>query len=236
MTHMTDGFYLKVPPTGWLQTASLASAQVGAPPPRLIQAFEEDKGQILTSLPHAPLFHSPALHRPSMCVCVYSAATHTLHSWLPQCWINALWGWGLASPVLPSSPDGPELVALAPPTPPPFIKAGSDFNLTCSAVSSPDATFQWFRDQQLMEASGSVLTLKTLQEHSGASAAAQYWCGATNSKTRRTLASTPVSFAVIGEPRPLGLRRRSPWLRPSARPDGKRRAGSPLLLQDPSLA
>ncbi|CAF93841.1 unnamed protein product, partial [Tetraodon nigroviridis] len=93
---------------------------------------------------------------------------------------------------------GPELVALAPPSPPPFIKAGSDFNLTCSAVSSPDATFQWFRDQQLMEASGSVLTLKTLQEHSGAPAAAQYWCGATNSKTRRTLASAPVSFAVIG--------------------------------------
>ena len=100
---------------------------------------------------------------------------------------------------LSSPPDGPDLVALTPPTPPPFIKLGSDFNLTCSAVSSPAATFQWYRNQQLMETSGSVLTQKTIQDLGLGSTAGQYSCSASNSKTRRAAASAAVSFALIGE-------------------------------------
>lgn len=93
-------------------------------------------------------------------------------------------------------------MALAPPTPPAFIKLGSDFNLTCSAVSSPPATFRWFRNQQLMDNPGPVLTLKTIQDQGVGSTAGQYTCAASNSKTKRAGASNAVSFAVIGESPP----------------------------------
>lgn len=150
---------------------------------------------------------SPAPQRRAcvcVCVCTQQPHTHTPPSWLPQCWINTLQRWSAASPVLHSSPDGPELVALTPPTPPPFIKLGSDFNLTCSAVSSPATTFQWFRNQQLMENSGSTLTLKKIQELGLGSGTGQYSCGASNSKTQRAVSSAAVSFAVIGESPPTG--------------------------------
>lgn len=96
-------------------------------------------------------------------------------------------------------PDGPELVTIAPPSPPQFIKSGSDFNLSCTAVSSPAATFQWFHNQQLMKNSGPTLTLKKIQELGFGSKAGQYSCGANNDKTKRAVASAAVSLAVMGE-------------------------------------
>lgn len=95
--------------------------------------------------------------------------------------------------------DGPDQVTITPQAPPQFIKSGSDFNLTCSSVSSPAATFHWFHDQKLMENSGPVLTLKKIQEHKFGSKAGEYTCGASNDKTKRAVASAAVSLAVIGE-------------------------------------
>lgn len=99
----------------------------------------------------------------------------------------------------PPSADGPDLVTIAPPTPPQFIKSGSDFNLSCSAESSPAATFQWFHNQQLMQNSGPTLTLKKIQELGFGSKTGQFACAANNDKTKRAVASAAVSFAVMGE-------------------------------------
>lgn len=93
-------------------------------------------------------------------------------------------------------------MVLTPPTPPTFIKLGSDFNLTCAAVSSPASTFQWFHGQQLMKSPGPVLTLKQIQDQGFGSEAASYTCRASNSKTKRVSASNAVSFAVKGEAPP----------------------------------
>ncbi|TWW65893.1 Carcinoembryonic antigen-related cell adhesion molecule 1 [Takifugu flavidus] len=93
---------------------------------------------------------------------------------------------------------GPEMVAIAPPTPPQFIKAGSDFNLSCSAESSPAATFQWFHNQQLMKNSGPTLTLMKIQELGFGAEAGQFSCVASNDKTKRAVTSAAVSFAVMG--------------------------------------
>ncbi|TNM92647.1 hypothetical protein fugu_018049 [Takifugu bimaculatus] len=95
---------------------------------------------------------------------------------------------------------GPEMVAIAPPTPPQFIKAGSDFNLSCSAESSPAATFQWFHNQQLMKNSGPTLTLMKIQELGFGAEAGEFSCVASNDKTKRAVTSAAVSFAVMAAP------------------------------------
>lgn len=82
---------------------------------------------------------------------------------------------------------------------PQFVRSGSSFNLSCSAVSSPAATFNWFHDQQLMENFGPVLTLKVIEEHGFPKKAGNYTCGANNDKTKRAVSSPVVTFTVMGE-------------------------------------
>lgn len=96
-------------------------------------------------------------------------------------------------------PDGPEKVSIAPALPPQFIKSGSDFNLTCSAVSEPAATFTWFHEKQLMKLFGPVLTLDKIQKQGFGKTAGEYTCVANNAKTKLDVPSAAVSFAVMGE-------------------------------------
>ncbi|XP_069580900.1 carcinoembryonic antigen-related cell adhesion molecule 20 [Brachyistius frenatus] len=92
---------------------------------------------------------------------------------------------------------GPDNVAISPPNPPQFIKSGSNFSLTCSALSSPPATFTWHHDQDLLEASGTVLTLEVVQKNGYGKEIAGYACRAKNAKTQRLVSSPVVSFAVM---------------------------------------
>ncbi|XP_071355421.1 cell adhesion molecule CEACAM5-like [Trachinotus anak] len=92
---------------------------------------------------------------------------------------------------------GPDEVTISPPSPPEFIKSGSNFNLSCLTSSSPPATFSWYHNQLPMEASGSVLTLKVIEEHGLGIQKEGYTCTANNAKTMRTVASPAVSFAVM---------------------------------------
>ncbi|KAM3596595.1 uncharacterized protein V6R79_017485 [Siganus canaliculatus] len=92
---------------------------------------------------------------------------------------------------------GPEAVTIAPAKPPSVIKSGSDFNLTCSSVSSPPAELRWYHGQQVMEAAGPVLTLKVITAHGLGKVAEDYTCRASNQKTKRSVASPAVSFSVM---------------------------------------
>ncbi|XP_058475196.1 carcinoembryonic antigen-related cell adhesion molecule 6-like [Solea solea] len=92
---------------------------------------------------------------------------------------------------------GPDEVSLSPVKVPQFIRAGSNFNLSCSAPSSPPATFTWFHNQKVMEVAGPVLTLKVIQSHGLGKTMEEYTCRATNAKTQRIIASAGVSFAVM---------------------------------------
>lgn len=82
---------------------------------------------------------------------------------------------------------------------PEFINSNSNFSLSCSAVSSPAATFSWFHDGQPMEHSGPNLTLDVIRAHGFGRKPGQYTCAANNDKTKRTVASGAVSFALMGE-------------------------------------
>ena len=100
--------------------------------------------------------------------------------------------------VCPSA-DGPEMVAITPPNPPPFLRAGSNFSLSCAAQSSPPATFVWYHNNTMMEAGGPVLTLETIEKHKFGKTTGEYTCRAANAKTMLTVSSPVVSFAVMGE-------------------------------------
>ncbi|XP_022613154.1 carcinoembryonic antigen-related cell adhesion molecule 2-like [Seriola dumerili] len=92
---------------------------------------------------------------------------------------------------------GPDTVTISPPSPPEFIQSGTNFSLSCSASSSPPATFTWFHNQQPMEVSGPVLTLKQIEEHGLGKQTEGYTCTAKNAKTERAVSSPAVSFAVM---------------------------------------
>ncbi|XP_069372627.1 carcinoembryonic antigen-related cell adhesion molecule 5 [Paralichthys olivaceus] len=91
---------------------------------------------------------------------------------------------------------GPDNVIISPATPPQFIRAGSNFSLACSALSSPPATFSWFQNQKALEVSGPVLSLEAI-EKLGSVKKDNYTCRAQNSKTQRSVPSPAVSFAVM---------------------------------------
>lgn len=107
-------------------------------------------------------------------------------------------------------------MVLAPPTPPQFIRSGSDFNLSCSASSRPPSSFQWFQDQKLLENPGPVLTLQKIQDLGLGTKAGRFSCSATNQKTKRAAASAAVSFTVMGEAPPPPPRGHAPLLHPGA--------------------
>lgn len=98
-----------------------------------------------------------------------------------------------------SCPDGPDEVTVTASDPSAFVRAGSDFNLTCATRSSPPATLTWYQNQTLMDATGPVLPLRAVQQRPQWQQMSQYTCRAGNSKTKRVVASRAVSFAVMGE-------------------------------------
>ncbi|KAM9738612.1 cell adhesion molecule CEACAM5 [Menidia menidia] len=92
---------------------------------------------------------------------------------------------------------GPDEVMIKPLNPPQYVKSKSDFNLTCSAPSSPPATFTWYHNEVLIEATGPVLTLKDIEALGIQKNPGEYNCVAKNSKTMRTNASPSVKLSVI---------------------------------------
>ncbi|KAF3706955.1 Carcinoembryonic antigen-related cell adhesion molecule 20 Precursor [Channa argus] len=93
---------------------------------------------------------------------------------------------------------GPDAVSISPTNVPPFIRSDSDYNLSCSAVSSsPPATLIWYHSQQKMEGIGAVLTLKAIKDLGLGMQVENYTCTATNAKTLRVISSPTVSFAVM---------------------------------------
>ncbi|XP_051925818.1 carcinoembryonic antigen-related cell adhesion molecule 20 [Hippocampus zosterae] len=92
---------------------------------------------------------------------------------------------------------GPDEVTITASDPSAFVRAGSDFNLTCATRSSPPATFTWYQNQTKMDATGPVLTLRAVQQRPRWQHMSQYTCRVANSKTQRVVASRVVSFAVM---------------------------------------
>ncbi|CAL9690979.1 unnamed protein product [Knipowitschia caucasica] len=88
---------------------------------------------------------------------------------------------------------GPEQVTLSPPNPPAFVASGSNFSLTCAAVSSPMASITWLQGDVQMDVMGPVLTLDKLKTIDKAS----YSCKASNAQTKREVHSAAVSFTII---------------------------------------
>ncbi|KAM4540141.1 cell adhesion molecule CEACAM20-like [Odontesthes bonariensis] len=104
---------------------------------------------------------------------------------------------GKSSPFNLTVHYGPDAVTIAPLKPPQYIKSKSDFNLTCTATSSPSATFTWYHNEDLMKASGPVLTLKAIQEEGFGKKLSGYSCEAKNTKTLRSMKSPVVTFSVM---------------------------------------
>ncbi|XP_028255011.1 carcinoembryonic antigen-related cell adhesion molecule 2 isoform X2 [Parambassis ranga] len=92
---------------------------------------------------------------------------------------------------------GPEAVTITATKPDKYIRAKSDFNLTCSAGSNPPAVLAWYRNNDLMKASGPVLTLKVIEELGFGKQMDNYTCRAQNTETKSAVASSVVSFAVM---------------------------------------
>ncbi|KAJ0003831.1 hypothetical protein NQD34_008929 [Periophthalmus magnuspinnatus] len=92
---------------------------------------------------------------------------------------------------------GPEEVTISPASPPEFVASKSDFSLTCAARSNPAASFSWFQGDKPIEASGAVLSLSDIEKKGLGQTKALYSCKASNTKTKREVASTAVSFTVI---------------------------------------
>lgn len=97
------------------------------------------------------------------------------------------------------SSDGPEKVAVTPADPPSVLASGSNFSLTCSAVSKPQATFSWKHNEQMLKTTGPVLTLKDIEKEGLGKVAENYVCKATNAKTELSVESAAVSFSMMGE-------------------------------------
>ncbi|XP_068561341.1 carcinoembryonic antigen-related cell adhesion molecule 5 [Cebidichthys violaceus] len=92
---------------------------------------------------------------------------------------------------------GPDEVTLSPPNVPKFINSKANFNLSCSARSSPPAKLTWYRDLKPMEAEGPILTLEIIKKHNFGNTTGEYTCRANNEKTKRNVASAGAVFAVI---------------------------------------
>lgn len=92
---------------------------------------------------------------------------------------------------------GPEQIIITPMNPPRYLRAKSDFNLTCSSRSNPPAKYTWYHNQVMMETSGPVLPLQMIEKRGLGKDVEEYSCRATNEKTKRTIASPAVSFAVM---------------------------------------
>lgn len=93
---------------------------------------------------------------------------------------------------------GPERVTISPEAPPEFLASHMNFSLTCSSVSSPEATYAWlFEGKPIPGATTAVLTLQEIQKAGLGKRPGNYVCNATNAKTEKTMASPPVSFSIM---------------------------------------
>ncbi|XP_060949177.1 carcinoembryonic antigen-related cell adhesion molecule 6 [Limanda limanda] len=92
---------------------------------------------------------------------------------------------------------GPDKVMISPASTPQYIKAGSNFSLACSALSSPPATFSWFQNQTEIKVPGPVLSLGAIEKLGSVKTVQDYTCRAQNAKTLRSVPSPAVSFAVM---------------------------------------
>uniref|UniRef100_A0A8C6KKN3 Ig-like domain-containing protein n=1 Tax=Nothobranchius furzeri TaxID=105023 RepID=A0A8C6KKN3_NOTFU len=91
--------------------------------------------------------------------------------------------------------DGPENTLLTiSPSKHEHVK-GSDVQMFCSAVSSPDASFQWFVNGNPLPDTGPELRLMNVQTNQSGN----YSCQTFNSKTLRYQTSQPLALSVIGE-------------------------------------
>lgn len=97
------------------------------------------------------------------------------------------------------STDGPDQVTLTPPTVHQFIRSDSNFSLSCSAISSPPATFTWYHSQQTIGVMGPVLTLKAIKDNGLGTQLDNYTCVANNAQTLRSISSPVVTFVVMGK-------------------------------------
>uniref|UniRef100_A0A3Q1IN16 Ig-like domain-containing protein n=2 Tax=Anabas testudineus TaxID=64144 RepID=A0A3Q1IN16_ANATE len=92
---------------------------------------------------------------------------------------------------------GPDPVTIIPQVVQPFIRSDANFTLSCSAVSSPPATFTWYHSQQIMGVSGPVLSLQAIKDSGIGAQLDNYTCLASNAKTLRAVSSPVVSFIVM---------------------------------------
>lgn len=93
---------------------------------------------------------------------------------------------------------GPERVTISPEAPPAFLASHMNFSLTCSSVSSPEATYAWFFEgKPIQGATTAVLTLQEILKAGLGKRPGNYVCNATNAKTEKSVASPPVSFSVM---------------------------------------
>uniref|UniRef100_A0A3P8WT36 Ig-like domain-containing protein n=1 Tax=Cynoglossus semilaevis TaxID=244447 RepID=A0A3P8WT36_CYNSE len=94
-------------------------------------------------------------------------------------------------------------VTISPTDTPRYVRAKSNFNLSCSAPSSsPAASFTWFHGEKQMEATGPVLTLEVIQKLGLGKKVEAFSCKAENAKTRRVIASSNVhgEFLTLSSP------------------------------------
>ncbi|KAF1382052.1 hypothetical protein PFLUV_G00160410 [Perca fluviatilis] len=94
---------------------------------------------------------------------------------------------------------GPEAVTITASNLNLFIASNINFTLSCSATSSPPATFTWYHNHHMMENVGPFLTLEVIKKHRFGSEMGEYKCKANNAKTGHVVPSPGISFAVIGE-------------------------------------
>ncbi|XP_028296744.1 carcinoembryonic antigen-related cell adhesion molecule 5 [Gouania willdenowi] len=92
---------------------------------------------------------------------------------------------------------GPDEVKISPSKPAQYIRAHSDFNLTCSAVSSPAPSFLWFYNEEQVKTEGRILSLNIIEKLGYGKKEGQYTCSASNDKTKRSVRSAPVTFGIM---------------------------------------
>lgn len=75
-----------------------------------------------------------------------------------------------------------------------FLKKGSNITFTCSAKSDPPAQLQWMFNGAEVSNQANLAIASLEEKHSG-----NYTCVASNTKTKRSIASQVSTITVVGE-------------------------------------